>query len=439
MTTHHFWKSLRLFLPSSIVFTLMACVPGQSPKAEIVAKSPAMTPVRKSTGLTKKLQTTNLQTTKSPKTKLLDPNFMVFGGGGAPSYNEIAIEKNVFYFQRTLKVLSPNGNWNDRTNIWFANGNDGRKTVRYMDGDRERFKAPTVDPINGSATRSNLNLALKTEAENVSPLFFYFTGHGSHNLKDENNNAMILWNEQFMPVRQFTMQLDNMPTEKPFVAVMVQCYSGSFANLIYQGGNPKQGIAPHDRCGFFATVKSLPSVGCTPEVNEADYQDYSSSFFAGLSGVNRVGEKVSSADYDQDGRVSFREAHGFAKIDEQAEDLPVSTLEVWLQERLSEADRKAILSKPIAEIMEKGRPEQAVVVRSLSRSLGYDRQKSDRANRSATKNQKSSLNSSLKQTYSERVTMELLNIMAEKKVRQSGKADWIAILEKLLNCEGRSL
>ena len=93
---------------------------------------------------------------------------------------------------------------------------------------------------------------------------------------------------------------------------------------------------------------------------------------------------------------------------------------------------------PIAEIIKQGRPEQVMVVRSLSQSLGYDRQKSDRANRSALK-LNSSLDSSLKQTYSERITMELLNIMAEKKVKQSGKANWIAILEKLLNCEGRSL
>ena len=83
MMMHHFWKSLRLlFLPGSIVLILMACVPGQSPKAEIVAKSPVMTPARRSTGLAAKPQTT----------KLLDPNFIVFGGGGAPSYNEIAIE-----------------------------------------------------------------------------------------------------------------------------------------------------------------------------------------------------------------------------------------------------------------------------------------------------------------------------------------------------------
>jgi hypothetical protein len=33
------------------------------------------------------------------------PDFLVLGGGGAPSYNEIAIEKNVLYFQRTMKTF----------------------------------------------------------------------------------------------------------------------------------------------------------------------------------------------------------------------------------------------------------------------------------------------------------------------------------------------
>jgi hypothetical protein len=363
--------------------------------------------------------------------QFLHPSFIVFGGGGAPSYNEIAIEKNIFYFQRTLKSL---GQPADTTKIWFANGSDGRKTVRYMDGKTEKFKAPTVDPMEGPATFTNFNLALEAEAKNKTPLLFYFTGHGTHNLRDENNNSMVLWNEQLMTVQNFTRQLDQMPTDKPFVSVMVQCYSGSFANLIYQGGNPKKALATHDRCGFFATVKSLPSVGCTPEVNEADYQDYSSSFFAGLSGVNRVGKKVESADYDRDGRISFREAHAFAKIDEKASDLPVSTLEVWLQERLTGSDRSAILAMPIAEILKNARPEQAVVVKTLAKSLDYDLRKSNRGNRILRRPK-----SQLVKTYSERLAMELLNIQAEQKVRKSGKAENLSFLEKLLNCEGRSL
>ena len=33
------------------------------------------------------------------------PYFLLVAGGGAPSYNEIALEKNVLYFQRTMSLL----------------------------------------------------------------------------------------------------------------------------------------------------------------------------------------------------------------------------------------------------------------------------------------------------------------------------------------------
>jgi hypothetical protein len=365
---------------------------------------------------------------------MMDFGFTTFGGGGAPSYNEIAIEKNVFYFQRTLTAL---GQDPSRAKIWFANGEDGRKTVRYIEDGEEKFKAPTIPGIQGSATFANLRSAMQDEATQAKPSFFYFTGHGSHNKADENNNAMILWNEQNANVRQFTAMLDQFPPQKPFVAVMVQCYSGAFANLIYKGGNPKQGVALHDRCGFFATVKERPSVGCTPEVNEADYRDYSSSFFAGLSGISRTGQKVDRADYDRDDRISFREAHAFAKIDEKASDLPVSTLEVWLQENFSNRDRAITLSRPMRDILKTARPEQRQVVRTLAQRLEYDLGKSHRLNLNNNQRDRKS-RFELDRIYSERIELELINIAAEKKVREGENPEVIALLEKLLNCEGRS-
>lgn len=364
-----------------------------------------------------------------------DFSFTTFGGGGAPSYNEIAIEKNVFYFQRTLKAI---GQSPDQAKIWFANGNDGSKTVRYVDNGQEKFKAPTIPGVQGSATFANLRSEMQEESSQSKPLFFYFTGHGSNNTTDENNNAMILWNEQKANVQQFTTMLDKMPPEKPFVAVMVQCYSGAFANLIYSGGRPKQGVALHDRCGFFATVKERPSVGCTPEVNEADYRDYSSSFFAGLSGVSRTGQRVDSADYNGDRRISFREAHAFAKIDEKASDLPVSTLEVWLQESLSNRDRAITFSRPIRETLRTARPEQRQVVRRLAQRIEYDLGQSIRLNLSHHSRDRNS-RFSINRIYGERIELELLNIAAEEKVRASGNPEAIAILEKLLTCEGRSI
>ena len=61
---------------------------------------------------------------------------------------------------------------------------------------------------------------------------------------------------------------------------MVQCYSGAFGNLLFQGGDPAAEAVDHDIAGFFATVKEKMAAGCTPAVDERDYKDFSSYFFA---------------------------------------------------------------------------------------------------------------------------------------------------------------
>jgi Caspase domain len=369
------------------------------------------------------------------------PDFLVLGGGGAPSYNEIAIEKNVLYFQRTIEKL---GFDPSQATILFANGNDGRETVRYLDANRvEQFKAPNIPYLQATATVDNLQQSFQqiasASAADRRPLFFYFTGHGSHNREDENNNKMILWNEQRLTVREFATFLDRLPPSKPVVTVMVQCYAGAFANsLVYENGDPQAKVAERHRCGFFATTKSLPSVGCTAEVNEADYRDYSSSFFAGLSGTNRIGQRVASADYNQDGRVSYLEAHAFAKVDERAADLPISTSESWLQSQLSEVATANLLDRQsLSKLLATARPEQRFVVQSLAKQLNFDRRKSYRDNYDLVES--SVTEDELKSTYLSRLKMELINIAIEQQLRTSKNTQKIAILDRLLNCESGSL
>ncbi|NES71367.1 MAG: CHAT domain-containing protein [Okeania sp. SIO2D1] len=293
------------------------------------------------------------------------PKFLVFGGGGTPAQNEIAIEKNVLYFQRTLKKMGYNPLV---ATTFFANGNDGQATIRYIDElGKQRFKVPEIPNIQGKATLKNLLSWFQKAARETSdrPIFFYFTGHGIKNPNNYNNNALMLWEDRPLTVHKLSQTLDKLPQNTPVVTMMAQCFSGSFANIIYQGGNPNKPIALQSRCGFFATIKTLPSVGCTPEVNEADYKDYSSSFFAGLSGYSRTGKRVASADYNQDGKISYIEAHSFAKVDEKTIDLPVSTLEVWLQNQASKTDIKFIWEQPIINLLSKARPEQQYVVKSI--------------------------------------------------------------------------
>lgn len=362
-----------------------------------------------------------------------DPmEFLVLAGGGAPHYNEIALEKNVRYFQRTLGVL---GIDLSRARQYFANGNDGDATVRYINlVGQEQFKSPEIDHLDGPATVSNAQTWFEGLGQKSSPCpaFFYFTGHGAYNSDNPDNNAMILWEEEFVSVQRLSGWLDQLPPEQPFVAMMAQCFSGSFANLIYEQGNPENPVALQTRCGFFATVAERPSVGCTPAVNEADYRDYSSSFFAGLSGVDRIGQPVASADYDTDGTVSYAEAHAFAKVDEETTDWPVSTVEVWLQKQASEEKIAEIFAQPMGDWMAQAAPQRQYVVRELSKKLNLDLAQS-------YADQMPPMDfESVTGAYWVRLSMELINIAVTQEIRQTGSAETQAILNKLTTCENGS-
>lgn len=364
-----------------------------------------------------------------------DMHFAAVAGGGAPSYNEIALEKNVLYFQRSLREL---GFSVDKANLFFASGNDWEDTVRYIDNTgNEQFKAADIPELDGGATIENTYSWFKalSEAEKPCPAFFYFTGHGAYNPKDEDNNALILWEEDFVSVQEFARWLSPLPAEQPFVTMMAQCYSGAFANLIYENGDPEQPIALQTRCGFFATVASRPSVGCTPAVNEADYKDYSSSFFAGLTGRDRLGDPVGSADYNQDEKISYAEAHAFAKVDEETTDWPISTVEAWLQRQVSKSDIDKILLAPIEEIHAIARPEQQYVITELSQLIGFEPRRSYTDNSSRLLPPEPE---TVDEAYYMRLRMEIINIGAEELVRVSQNSTQITALDRLLSCEAGS-
>ncbi len=357
------------------------------------------------------------------------PTFLVVAGGSSPRNTEIALEKNVLYFQRTLRHLgyNPAG-----ATVYFANGSTGEASVRYLDNQgQQRFKPPQIPNLNGSSTPANIQqwFTRAGRSASVKSVFFYFTGHGDINDRNPNNNTMMLWNDQRMSVQEFASLLDQLPANKPIVIMMAQCFSGSFANFVYQGGNPRRPLAAQSRCGFFATIKTLPSVGCTPAVNEADYRDYSSSFFAGLSGKSRTGQPVASADYDRNGVVSYAEAHAFAKVDEFTTDLPVSTSEVWLQEQTSDQDVNIILNRPIADILRTARPEQRYVITTLTQKFNLSPQQSYRQATRGLRPQQEE-----QEAYLVRLGMELVNVATEQKIR-AGTSNDVASLDKLLKCE----
>lgn len=380
----------------------------------------------------------NLENSQGKQNNLnsqLTQSFLIIGGGPEPEANEIGIEKNILYFQRTLSVMGYNP---AEVPIFFANGNSQQATVSYLDkSGRQLFKIPEIPNIKGASNLSNLRNAFQ-QLQNKKPdsVFFYFTGHGIRNPENINNNLMLLWNDEPLSVQEFSFLLDQLPPKTSFVGMMSQCYSGSFANLIYEGGNPKRPVTQRPRCGFFATVKTRPSVGCSPEINEADYEDYSSSFFAGLSGRSRTGKTVASADYNQDGRVSFAEAHAFAKIDQENVDFPLSTSEYWLQNQANKRTQENLLSQPINATLITARPEQKYVVNSIIKMFNLNSEKSFRENQKTTLRGK--IKTEEQEAYIIRLRMELLNIGIEKQVQNSQNSQNIGILERLIQCENGS-
>ncbi|MGD1899122.1 MAG: Caspase domain-containing protein, partial [Phormidesmis sp.] len=319
--------------------------------------------------------------------------------------------------------------------LFFASGIDVVETMRYLyDNVVDIFLAAEIPVLDGGATVDNTYSWFKSvaQAEKPCPSFFYFTVHGAYNAENEDSNSLILWDEALVSVPEFTGLLEDLPAEQPFVTMMAQCYSGAFANLIYENGDPEQPVALHTRCGFFATVASRPSVGCTPAVNEADYKDYSSSFFAGLTGRDRIGNAVTSADYNTDGQISYAEAHAFAKVDEETTDWPISTVEAWLQRQVDERKRKEILTTPIGELRAIARPEQAYVTESLTSLTGFDPAQSYIQNQGTVSLPEPN---TVAEAYQVRLEMELINIGTEQAIRNSQSREQIAILDKILSCE----
>ena len=275
---------------------------------------------------------------------------LIVSGGPDTEYNQYAIESNARY----VASLTKNAAWR---RILFADGKPTSKTIStVLDTPRTRaaaivawilnfgppdektqLNAPTLRPINAPATPDSITQNIATFAQSVNSKdsqLVYFTGHGSPGKNQFGNDDYIntqynSWGDDFS-VRQLARELQKSKSQAPLVLVMVQCYSGGFANVLYQDGDPTKPLWSRDICGFFAAIPDRMAAGCTSQVNERDYQDFTTHFFAALSGVSRDGRKVTGADYDNNGSVSFDEAYAYAQINDDSIDVPLCTSDAFL-------------------------------------------------------------------------------------------------------------
>lgn len=289
--------------------------------------------------------------TIAPATRGKD-SILVIGGGPEPSSNQISIEQNVEFVGQTLECL---GVGTKGVTTLFASGAGDTPDVCFRhdgpislaselltpnkDGKRLAldYRHHRIPSVAGDSTRRTVLRQLRAVARAARPgdrVLVYFTGHGGKGTPVDNGHFHT-WQGEKLDVKSLAGALDAFPPETTVLVIMVQCYSGSFANLVYQGGDPSKGLAPHRRAGYFATVAVRPAAGCTPDTRKANYEEYSTYFWAALGGRDRAGAPVQAVDIDRDGVISVAEAHAHTVVNAPTIDLPNATSEALLRRHAS--------------------------------------------------------------------------------------------------------
>ena len=317
---------------------------------------------------------------------------LIVSGGPDAQNNQYAIESNARY----VASLTKNAKWR---RVLFADGKPASKTIATVveteqtkaraivtwiweldaPDDKTELKAPTLSPISGAATPSSIvsNLALFGATTDASQAqLVYFTGHGSPGQNflgrdDYQNTVYGAWSDNFS-TRQLARALQAGKSSAPLVLVMVQCHGGGFANILFQDGDPTKPVWNRDFCGFFAAIPERMSAGCTSQVNERNYQDFTTHFFAALSGVSRDGRKISGADYDKSGRVSLDEAYCYAQINDDSIDVPLSTSDAYLRAVLPRESDAKWQQTSFSRLFKDATPGQRAVLTQLSAKLGLN-------------------------------------------------------------------
>ena len=288
------------------------------------------------------------------------PRVLIVGGGPDRRNNQVAIESNVRYVARILPKESP-------LRVLFADGSADNATVRFspVGGGRDRYRKPQLPRLDGPARLESVRTEVARLARGgASPALLYFTGHGS--LADQGTEAsrFDLWREGGLTVPALAGMIAAFPRTTPVTLLMVQCHAGGFARLLFPGGDATKPPLDNRVCGFYASIAALPAAGCTPELDEAEYRDFTGYFVAALTGRDRLGRPVTGADADRNGRVGGDEAFCWAMVHDDSIDTPVRTSDEFLRTVVKLGDED-VFETPYAQVLAWASPAERAAIAAL--------------------------------------------------------------------------
>jgi len=258
---------------------------------------------------------------------------LLINGGGN---HRINYQSHLLHIRRIVQLLHEAGVPAGRISILSADGADPEADLAtremqaesefwLLEGTRlERVLRPRVRYTNSevpgavlhAATRENLRLWFERAAGSLGKgdtVLLYVTDHGTLNREDDRDNRITLWGEdESIGVAELGKLISLLQPSVRVVALMSQCFSGSFANLIF--GDSDSEMPRPNLGGFFSSTADRPAYGCYPENRDKYNVGHSFRFFDAL-----------------DSGGDFSTAHTEVLVTDRTPDVPLRASDFYLE------------------------------------------------------------------------------------------------------------
>jgi len=272
----------------------------------------------------------------------IDPGHLyaiLINGGGTREQN---FQSHLRHVQQLTEMLRSARVPESRITIFSSDGSDPesdvitrtrfrQKNFWMLEGTRaEALLRPSAEFINSTVAGMQLmpasNEALRAwfdgPGQLLGPgdtLLLYVTDHGTRNPEDLTNNNIVMWGRDAkLTVHELLDMLAALRPGVRVVALMSQCYSGSFAHLI--DGDKDSPAAAGQICGYFSSTADRPAYGCYPENRDRNNVGHSFQFMRALTESR-----------------SFPLAHRQVLVKDDTPDVPLRTSDEYLARILREA------------------------------------------------------------------------------------------------------